>query len=248
MLLALMLFPLSAYAADGPFTVPSVATVNRHHIQHPRMPNKEAVARAAHESHEKLSHFKPSRIPVQSFPKMLKQPSGHVNFNEVIKNAGKIKQAITRPKHVSPNLMVFVSFSMPRENLKRLAAQAGLAGIPVMLRGLVADAHGKPSFHATGIAVGKLNLGNNQGFSVSPMAFKRFSVTQVPTFVLLMEKDCITCGAGFVPKYLKISGDVSLDYALRVMKTRRPRSSARIKPYLKRLKSGFFNKPLPARK
>jgi len=227
----------SAFAGTPAF--PSASALHQHAMP-PHFPSSVEIHKAAHKSHEKLSRFHPDSTPVQSFPKALPQPSGHVDFNEVIRKSGQLNHALAHPRNPSPDLLVFVSFSMPRESMKRLAAQAGIAHAAIILRGLVKDTKGKPSFHATGIEVGKLKLENGQGFSVDPMAFRKYAINQVPAFVLLTQKDCATCGKDFIPKHIKLAGDVSLDYALRAMQRRRPKVSPRVKPYLAALKHGFF--------
>lgn len=237
-LLALM--PV-AYTSAAPFSFPSDASLNTQHIKHPHLPTMSAVNKAAITTRGKLTRMHVDLAHAPKFPKFPPQPSAHVDFNEVIKNANRVKHVIAHPNVETPNLLVFVSFSMPKASLTRLARQAMLVGANVLLRGLVADAHGKPSFHATAIEVGKLDLKRGQGFTVNPMTFRRFNITQVPAFVLLTQKDCVTCGRSFVPKHLKLAGDVSLGYALREMKTRKPSATSHITPYLKRLKAGFFN-------
>ncbi len=227
--------------SDTPFAFPSASVLRSRSGQgRAHLPSTNAIQKNVRKSRDKLSRFHPDRVPVQSFPKIPPRPAAHIDFNEVIRNAGKAKRILTHPKDHSPRLLVFVSFSMPRKSLQRLAMQAGLAHAAVMLRGLVSDAKGKPSFHATGIAVGKLELKKGQGFSVSPMAFKKYGISQVPAFVLVTGKICTTCGMNFIPKHMRLFGDVSLGYALRAMALRHPGQSERIKPYLTRLKTGFF--------
>jgi len=242
-MIAAMVSP--AYAADAPaFPSDTALKLKSQHIARPRMPGAVARDKASRYTHGKLSRIHADTSHAPKVPGFPARPSAHVDFNEVINNANKAQTSIKYPANTSPDLLVFVSFSMPKESLTRLAAQAGRAGAAIMLRGLVADTHAMPSFHATSIAVGKLNLKNGQGFSVNPMPFRRFGVMQVPAFVLLTQKDCATCGEGFVPKHLKLTGDVSLDYALRAMKSRKPGISARVNPYLARMKTGFFQTPV----
>jgi len=239
LLLACVLSPQD-WAADMPPSFPDDATLHKQHVSRPHFPSGAAASKAAMQSHDRLSRFDPGRVVDPSFPKMPTQPDAHLDFSEIVENAKKGKQSETARRSDSPDLLVFVSFSMPIESLKRLARQVEQAGAAIVLRGLVADAKGKPSFHATGVAVGGLGLERDQGFDVNPMVFKRFGIRQVPAFVLRLAPDCQTCGDDFIPKHLKISGDVSLDYALRQMQSRRPEYAARIQPYLERLKSGFF--------
>lgn len=238
LLLALAL-PAMARAADALPPFPDNATLRKQHVSRPHLPSGAAASKAASQSHDALSRFDSTRIGVSSFPKIPTQADAHVDFSELVEQTQKAKKN-TRIAGGEPNLLVFVSFSMPGKSLKRLARQSEQAGAAIVLRGLVADAKGRPSFHATGVAVGGLGLERDQGFDVNPMVFKRFGIRQVPAFVLRLAPDCQTCGDDFIPKHLKISGDVSLDYALRRMQSRRPEYKARIQPYLERLKTGFF--------
>jgi len=228
-----------ARAADALPPFPDDATLHKQHVSRPHLPFGAAASKAARQSHDALSRFDPARIGGSSFPKIPTQADAHVNIGDLVEHAKKTRKH-ARIAGGGPDLLVFVSFSMPGKSLKRLARQSGQAVAAIVLRGLVADAKGKPSFHATGVAVGGLGLERDQGFDVNPIVFKRFGVRHVPAFVLLLAPDCQTCGKAFIPKHLKISGDVSLDYALRRMQSRRPEYAARIQPYLERLKSGFF--------
>jgi len=238
LLLALAL-PAMARAADALPPFPDDATLHNQHVSRPHLPSGAAASKAARQSHDALSRFDPARTGGSSFPKIPTQADAHVDFSELVEQAKKTRKH-ARIVGGGPDLLVFVSFSMPGKSLKRLARQSEQAGAAIVLRGLVADAKGKPSFHATGVAVGRLGLERDQGFGVNPMVFKRFGVRQVPAFVLLLAPDCQTCGDNFTPKHLKISGDVSLDYALRQMQSRRPEYATRIQPYMERLKTGFF--------
>lgn len=239
LLLLAFALPVVAWAADVSPSFPDNATLEKQHVSRPRLPSGAAAFKAARQSHDALSRFDPGRIGGSSFPKIPGQTGAHVDFSKLVEQAQKAKKN-ARIAGGKPDLLVFVSFSMPGKSLKRLARQSEQAGAAIVLRGLVADAKGRPSFHATGVAVGGLGLERDQGFDVNPMAFKRFGIRQVPAFVLRLAPDCQTCGDDFIPKHLKISGDVSLDYALRRMQSRRPEYAARIQPYLERLKTGFF--------
>jgi conjugal transfer pilus assembly protein TrbC len=224
-----------AWAADAP-TPPLDAALKKVQAG-THLPSEADAAMAAGKARDKLSAFDPRRVAVPSFPRIPEQADVQGEIGAIIKRrSGQLAPVRSAP----PDLLVFVSFSMPRGSLRRLARQAERARAAIVLRGLAADAQGRPSFHATGMVVGSLGLERDQGFSVNPVAFRRFGINQVPAFVLLTEDDCQACGEDFIPKHLKLSGDVSLDYALHAMESRRPGLASRIRPYLERLKTGFF--------
>lgn len=104
------------------------------------------------------------------------------------------------------NLLVFVSFSMPEESLKRLAYETAKAGGTLLLRGFVND-----NLKATVEASNKLtNLGAE--VQIHPDLFKDFAVTQVPTFVLSKPGSTAQgCeGKTSCTDHLKLVGDASL--------------------------------------
>lgn len=234
-----LLLPACAWAGSGVPAFPDDATLQRHRPTATTMPTDTQIKQAGERSRGRLGHFDPARVAVPAFPRIPAQDDKDTGFDEAVKNASKAGHAVHAAPH-APRLIIFVSLSMPRESLRRLAAQAARAGAAVALRGLAADAQGKPSFRATAMAVQRLGL-REGGFSVDPPDFKRFGIDQVPAFVLLTQNDCRTCGDDYTPKHLTIYGDVSLDYALHAMESRRPEASALIRPYLERLKTGFFS-------
>lgn len=101
-----------------------------------------------------------------------------------------------------PNLLVFVSFSMPMESLKLLGDQVQKAGGSLVFRGLVKD-----SFPLTAEKMRKLGT----EAMIDPTLFEAFQVKGVPTFVMLstplqtLEQ---------LPSYDQLTGHVSLKHAL----------------------------------
>lgn len=235
-----LLLPVVAWAGSGTPAFPDDAVLQRQQVPATELPTDAQAGQAERQAHKKFSDFDPARLAVPAFPTVPDQTGKGVDFSEVVENVNKAKQA-TQAEPDAPRLIVFVSFSMPLESLKRMAAQAERAGAAMVLRGLVEDEKGRPSFQATGADAGKLGMEKGQGFSVNPMVFRKYDIRQVPAFVLLTQNDCKTCGEDFIPEHLKIHGDVSLDYALRQMQRRRPGYEAYIQPYLERLQAGFFS-------
>nr|WP_307729573.1 type-F conjugative transfer system pilin assembly protein TrbC [Pseudoduganella violacea] len=134
-----------------------------------------------------------------------------------------------------PQLLVFVSLSMPEGALRRLIEQGARAKAVLLLRGLEGGSLVKTMAHLRQL------LGQRQvALQIDPQAFDRFGVTQVPSFVLLRDASLgQDCGAGtcFAPgAYLLVAGDVTIDYALAQMDARAPRFSAEAGVFLRRLR------------
>jgi conjugal transfer pilus assembly protein TrbC len=110
-------------------------------------------------------------------------------------------------------LLVMVSFSMPEASMARIAAQASKAGATLVLRGVVDSSLKKTAELAAEFV--KRYPGLN--FEIDPTVFKRYSVKQVPTFILARENKSIkgcTKGCDASDYFVSVSGDVTLDYAL----------------------------------
>lgn len=100
-----------------------------------------------------------------------------------------------------PNLLVFVSFSMPVETLKSLAKQVNQIGGKIVLRGLV-----NGSFKQTAEKIKDLQ----KEVIIDPTLFDEYQVKVVPTFVLRNAKE----------EHDQLSGNVSLEYALEQMSSK----------------------------
>jgi conjugal transfer pilus assembly protein TrbC len=113
-------------------------------------------------------------------------------------------------------LLVFVSTSMPEESLKRLARQTKRAGGVLVLRGFKGGLK-KGAMQETLRALKPLaDAGAN--IQIDPEAFTRFGITAAPSFVLAAPDE--DCAQAQNPQKqcrwsaARLSGDVSLDYAL----------------------------------
>ena len=125
---------------------------------------------------------------------------------------------LTDTSHDSgPQFYVFVSFSMPDITLRRLMNQARRIGAPLVLRGMVEN-----DMNKTRIKVGKLlgadkngNTSIEGGLSIDPTLYERFGVSVVPSFVLTDApvQACTQAGCP-TPDFVRLAGDVTLDYAL----------------------------------
>jgi conjugal transfer pilus assembly protein TrbC len=107
----------------------------------------------------------------------------------------------------SSNVLIFVSFSMPKESLRGWLRQAELIKAPVIIRGLVHN-----SFRDTTKAVMDIIPNNRGGIQLDPLLFRQFHIEKVPA-VVVTRADCAaqeTC-----QEFDVIYGDVTLDYALK---------------------------------
>lgn len=108
-------------------------------------------------------------------------------------------------------LFIFVSFSMPEQTIKQYLQQAHRTRAWVVLRGLVDNDLTKTL--ALIESWGKAYLIKN--ILIDPVLYQRFKITKVPTIILTQadypcpgEDDCLINAVD------KLSGDVTLDYAL----------------------------------
>lgn len=118
-------------------------------------------------------------------------------------------------------LSVFVSLSMPKASLARLVDGAADNRATLVLRGMVDRSIGK-----TAGAVRKLVGKRRVAWTIDPDAFRRFGVQAVPVFVLTRagvrpqgcgDDVCLADG-----DYVRLAGDVDIDYALDAIDRLRP--------------------------
>jgi len=106
------------------------------------------------------------------------------------------------------NILIFASFSMPKESLKGWMNEAERIHASLVIRGLVNN-----SFKETTKRMMDLAQDNHGGVELNPMLFSAFNIKQVPAVVVTNDFQCVktkTCQG----KYHVIYGDVHLGYAL----------------------------------
>jgi conjugal transfer pilus assembly protein TrbC len=111
---------------------------------------------------------------------------------------------------------VAVSLSMPPEALRVLARDAHKAGARVVIRGLVDG-----SFKATLLRVRQVFDDRSAGgVAIDPRVFKAFDVTAVPV-VIAARSPVEPCGklgcSPQIPPFDKVSGNISLEAALKIL-------------------------------
>lgn len=133
-----------------------------------------------------------------------------------------------------PGLFVFVSLSMPRPALEKLVDQAARARASIILRGFAQGSLRETVSQVQGL------IGTRQvAVQIDPNAFDRFSIARVPSFVLVRDGTRPqSCAAGTCAPpegFLRVAGDVSLDYALEHMQRAAPSFKSETAPFLARL-------------
>ena len=107
------------------------------------------------------------------------------------------------------DLLIFVSFSMPKESLKLWAEQASRIGCPLLLRGFVDNDLTKTTAKMHAMFGEKANI----EILIDPEKFQKFNIDVVPAVVLvdLAQKDA---NDDSVPYFDVVYGDTSLEEAL----------------------------------
>ena len=119
-----------------------------------------------------------------------------------------------------PELMVFISFSLPKETLQRIVSQSEKSGAVLVLRGLKGN-----SLTKMGEEIAKLVGDRNVTAIIHPPAFKQFNVKQVPSLVLAKSGQASKItedGCAPATSFIKVDGDVTQDYALDLIERQAP--------------------------
>jgi conjugal transfer pilus assembly protein TrbC len=131
------------------------------------------------------------------------------------------------------DLMIFVSFSMPADSLKRILGQANKVGAAVVLNGFRGN-----SFKDTASAVKGLGVPSGNVI-VNPNAFTKYRIRAVPAVVLTKGSSIDQTdadGCALPDTFVSVAGDVSLDYALENISQRDARFSELANRYNRQLK------------
>ncbi len=200
---------LAGSVLGAPATPPAVtdADIERARQQH-RMPTEAELA----------------RVPVPAAPRIenLPQPVTRMPIDlEAISKGfdlqnGAQAAAMTSGK-AGPKVLIFVSFAMPEATLQRLVDQAARAGATLVLRGLV-----NGSIRDTVTRMQALIGSRRVAVQIDPEAFDRYGITRTPSFVLAIgdarAEACATQACGSSQQFVKVSGDVTLEYAMQHLK------------------------------
>lgn len=178
-------------------------------------------------------------LPAGTFPNLseeLTDPKTLSTIADLMDNANELAAGLGLPADGSsrPSVYVFVSFSMPKASLRSLIEQGELAGVPIVLRGLVNNSvedtmHRVQSLYKEGET-------QESGAVIDPTLFERFGVNQVPTVVVAQyAAGACTPEACPTPGYVKIAGDVPLRYTLDRIALAEPRYRRELRSLMKKL-------------
>lgn len=138
-------------------------------------------------------------------------------------------EADTSPADGGARLFYFFSFSMPLATLRSVAEETAAAGGVMVLRGLAGG-----DFRETVLRVSEVAGKTAAEIWIEPSLFECLGVETVPQLAIVSGfsegTDC--AGAG----YAKVSGDVSVSYALEIMKKEDPDAGT----FLGRMREGGF--------
>lgn len=156
----------------------------------------------------------PHGIPVVPKLDALPKPAG--KGTDIAKIAEAFRQPASGNPSVAnadiPELMVFISFSLPKETLQRIVSQSEKSGAVLVLRGLKGN-----SLTKMGEEIAKLVGDRNVTAIIHPPAFKQFNIKQVPSLVLARSGQASKItddGCAPATSFIKVDGDVTQDYAL----------------------------------
>ena len=128
------------------------------------------------------------------------------DYNALTKNA---KASIADNR-----LLIFISSSMPKKTIINLMNQASSLGAVFVVRGLM-----NGSYVNTYRYFYNLKGDSNVAIMLNPTLFNALQVDSVPTFALYQsEQDLMKTACNVTPKYTKVSGEVSVHYALDELK------------------------------
>ena len=134
-----------------------------------------------------------------------------------------------------PGLFLFVSLTMPRATLQGLVDQAARAKATIVIRGFANGSLRDTVAQVQGL-IGKQQV----AIQIDPLAFDRFAISKVPSFVLVRDGTRpVACASGScapADSFLRSTGDVSLDYALEHMQRSAPGFGPAAELFLKRIR------------
>lgn len=188
------------------------------------MPSQEDVAKAMERAREAMAKVPggksqpiqtpqtpPSMPNVDALPKPAMQAPDISSIAEKYKDIGRSLAEQQQREASRVDMLVLVSLSMPKEALERIIDQAERARATLVFRGLKGDSMLKMTEEIQSL-IGKRNV----NVAIHPPAFQQFSVTRVPAVVLARGEasNVMENGCAKTDTFVKVVGDVSLDYAL----------------------------------
>lgn len=166
----------------------------------------------------------PLTVGISGVPEIKALPKPAGKSPDIAKIAEAYRQPV--PGNLSatganiPELMVFVSFSLPKETLQRIVSQSEKSGAVLVLRGLKGN-----SLTQMGEEIAKLVGDRNVTAIIHPPAFKQFDVKRVPSMVLARSGQAAKIaedGCAPAASFIKVDGDVTQEYALDLIEREAP--------------------------
>lgn len=140
------------------------------------------------------------RHSVLNTPDFARGPALSGQNSEFVATLKQQQQQQVKPDDNAPVVMMFVSFSMPEDDLRERMMDAADLGVTVSLRGMV-----NGDMRQTGARVANLVKETNKGgMQIDPVSFRRYGVTSVPTLI-------VKCGKTSD----RVLGDITLRDALK---------------------------------
>lgn len=198
-----------------------------------QMPTSAQVAQQQADFAKALSQVPMTTLPREQLGAALNKEFVAPSKIDPMEVAKRFQNAERKSRPTGSDLMVFVSFSMPREVIVELSKQAKQYGATVVMRGFHGDSMTKTEEIAQ-----QLNP-SGATWQINPDAFKTFKITSVPAIVLaaagassILEEGCAKPSS-----YVSVSGNQSIDVALQTMRRRSDNHSLSLEADV-RLKKG----------
>ncbi len=115
----------------------------------------------------------------------------------------------------APQLLIFVSFSMPEQSLKLWAEQVAKVNGQLLLRGFFDDSLEK----TTAKTLALFGQEGNAELLINPEAFSQFNIQTVPAVVVTEQTHCLQQQCP-IPPFDVVYGDTDLEQALRWIATK----------------------------
>lgn len=230
-----LLLTASLSSAQGTFLEKDAST---------RMPTPDEIDLARQKTQEALKRLPEAPVIRQQFggvtPSVKTMPTPAAKAPDIATIAEKYKALGRTPASQtvgSPDLMVFVSLSMPKETLARIIDQAELTGATLVFRGLKGN-----SMTKMGEEISTLIGTRTVSAVIHPPAFQQFTVTRVPVVVIARPdaSSVMDDGCSKADSFVKVTGDVTLDYALDYIERKSPGWASTARRYRAKLGGGTF--------
>lgn len=209
-----------------------------------RAPSQEDMAKAQAKAREAMGRLPADLGTIKQqygsggMPKIEALPQPAAKAPDINQLAEKYKQLgrAAVAQSTKPDLMVLVSFSMPKEALLRTIDQAERSGATLVFRGLKGDSMMKMGEEIKSL-IGKRNV----SIAIHPPAFQQFSVTRVPAVVIARGEagSVMDNGCSKPDTFVKVTGDVTLDYALDYIERKSPAWASEARFYRSKIVRGI---------